>query len=50
MTKKDEIISIYSDHDPDDWESIKKAMVAKTDKKLKSIKQVIIDHVLNERR
>ena len=48
MTLKDEIISVYSDHDPKEWEAIKKEMGKRTAKKLKSMKQVIINYVLNK--
>lgn len=50
MTTKDEIIADYSDHDPEEWEAIKKEMGRRTSKKLKSMKEVIINAVLNERK
>jgi len=50
MTTKDDIISVYSDHDPEEWEAIKKEMGRRTGKKLASMKQVIINSVLNEKK
>ena len=50
MTLKDEIIADYSDHDEDEWEAIKKAMYEETKKKLKSMKMVVVQRVLNERK
>ena len=52
MTKKDEhieeSISIYSDHIPEEWELIKKAMGKQTDKKLKGMRKAIIKLMLKE--
>ncbi len=54
MTKKDdhveEIISIYSDHIPDEWELMKKAMRKQTKEKLKGMKKAIIEIVLKEKK
>jgi len=49
-TEKDKIIADYSDHDPEEHELCKKAMWKQTQEKLKSMKEVIINAVLNERK
>lgn len=49
-TEKDKIIADYSDHDPDEWEEIKKAMYEETKKKLKSMKLAVVQSVLEKQK
>jgi len=44
MSGKDDIISVYSDHNPEEWEAIKKEMGKRTRKKLSSMRKVIFDY------